>query len=119
MTERDETRMTELAERLIRRIRDDGRTGYVTDADGRRRTLPAIPFREYMSVCLYDEEYGYYAAGPSRVGREGDFYTSADIGGIMSAVLARFASGTFCGKRPASGRLRMGSRNRAPRHSAA
>jgi len=95
MTERDETRMTELAERLIRRIRDDGRTGYVTDADGRRRTLPAIPFREYMSVCLYDEEYGYYAAGPSRVGREGDFYTSADMGGVMAAVLARFASRTF------------------------
>jgi SAM-dependent MidA family methyltransferase len=97
MTERDETQMTELTGLLIRRIREDGRTGYVTDADGKRRSLPAIPFRDYMAVCLYDEKHGYYAAGPNRVGREGDFYTSADIGGIMSAVLARFASGTFAG----------------------
>jgi len=95
MTERDDTRNTELAGLLIRRIREDGRTGVVTDADGRRRSLPAIPFRDYMAVCLYDEQHGYYAAGPNRVGREGDFYTSADIGGVMSAVLARFANRAF------------------------
>jgi SAM-dependent MidA family methyltransferase len=95
MTEREDTRNTELTRLLIRRIREDGRTGVVTDADGRRRSLPAIPFRDYMAVCLYDEQHGYYTAGPNRVGREGDFYTSADIGGVMSAVLARFANRTF------------------------
>jgi Uncharacterized conserved protein len=95
MTEREDTRNTELTRLLIRRIREDGRTGVVTDADGRRRSLPAIPFRDYMAVCLYDEQHGYYAAGPNRVGREGDFYTSADIGGVMSAVLARFANRAF------------------------
>jgi len=95
--------MTELAGRLIRLIREDGRTGFVRDADGRIRDLPAIPFREYMAVCLYDERDGYYAAGPNRVGREVDFYTSADVGGVMSAVLARYASRTFAasGRAPA------------------
>jgi len=92
MTLREDYRATETAERLIRRIREDGRTGWVGDADGTRRELPAIPFRDYMAFCLYDERHGYYAAGPSRVGREGDFYTSAEMGGVMSAVLARFVS---------------------------
>lgn len=102
MTEREETRMTELAVLLVRRIREDGRTGRVLDADGERRILPAIPFRDYMAACLYDEKHGYYAAGPNRVGREGDFYTSADVGGVMSAVLARYASRMFAedGRQP-------------------
>ena len=95
MTEREKIDNTAFIERLVRRIREDGRTGWVRDADGGRRELAAIPFREYMAVCLYDEEFGYYAAGPSRVGREGDFYTSADVGGVMSAVLARFANRAF------------------------
>jgi|HigsolmetaAR203D_1030402.scaffolds.fasta_scaffold00768_16 SAM-dependent MidA family methyltransferase len=95
MTEHEGTRTAELAGRLIRRIREDGRTGVVAEADGRRRVLPAIPFREYMGLCLYDAEFGYYAAGPSRVGREGDFYTSADMGGVMAAVLARYANRLF------------------------
>ena len=95
MTEREGSGNAEWVRRLIRRIREDGRTGYVRDGDGSLRDLPAIPFRDYMAACLYDEEYGYYAAGPNRVGREGDFYTSADVGGVMSAVLARFASRAF------------------------
>ena len=95
MTERDGNGSTEFLRRLIRRIREDGRTGHVRDGDGSLRELPAIPFRDYMAACLYDAEYGYYAAGPSRVGREGDFYTSADVGGVMSAVLARFANRVF------------------------
>jgi len=102
MTAGEDNRNAELAGQLIRRIRESGRTGHVTDADGKRRILPAISFRDYMAVCLYDEQHGYYAAGPSRVGREGDFYTSADVGGVMSAVLARYASRSFAedGRRP-------------------
>ncbi|WP_169306580.1 class I SAM-dependent methyltransferase [Cohnella pontilimi] len=49
---------------------------------------PCITFREYMSLCLYHPEGGYYRSGKARVGREGDFYTSAYIGDIMGEVLA-------------------------------
>lgn len=51
--------------------------------------LSAISFHHYMSLCLYHPEYGYYRSGKTRVGREGDFYTSAYIGEIMGEQLAR------------------------------
>jgi SAM-dependent MidA family methyltransferase len=51
-------------------------------------TLSAIPFHQYMMLCLYHPEYGYYRTGSSRVGREGDFYTSSHIGEWMGEQLA-------------------------------
>ncbi|MFC5703614.1 class I SAM-dependent methyltransferase [Cohnella faecalis] len=54
--------------------------------DGERRTC--ITFRDYMELCLYHPEFGYYRSGSSRVGREGDFYTSAYVGDIMGEQLA-------------------------------
>src|SRR4051812_48579098 len=50
----------------------------------------AISFRDYMELCLYHPEYGYYMSEESKVGRSGDFYTSASIGGIFGEVLARY-----------------------------
>ncbi len=50
--------------------------------------LSAISFHHYMSLCLYHPEYGYYRSGKTRVGREGDFYTSAYVGEIMGEQLA-------------------------------
>ncbi|OXM86072.1 class I SAM-dependent methyltransferase [Paenibacillus rigui] len=52
----------------------------------------AIPFRDYMAMCLYDPEDGYYMKDKERIGPGGDFYTSASIGGIMGMVLARYIS---------------------------
>jgi SAM-dependent MidA family methyltransferase len=55
--------------------------------------VPVIPFNQYMKLCLYHPAYGYYRVGSSRVGREGDFYTSAYIGEVMGEQLAsRLAS---------------------------
>ncbi|MCD9024452.1 class I SAM-dependent methyltransferase [Cohnella silvisoli] len=50
--------------------------------------LSAIPFHQYMTLCLYHPEFGYYRSGTSRVGREGDFYTSAYVGELMGEQLA-------------------------------
>jgi len=52
------------------------------------RIVPCITFRDYMSLCLYHPEFGYYRSGASRVGRDGDFYTSAYIGEMMGELLA-------------------------------
>ncbi|WP_372663001.1 class I SAM-dependent methyltransferase [Cohnella sp.] len=52
------------------------------------KELSAIPFHQYMMLCLYHPEFGYYRAGASRVGREGDFYTSAYVGDLMGEQLA-------------------------------
>ncbi|NOY24149.1 MAG: methyltransferase [Acidobacteria bacterium] len=48
----------------------------------------AISFREYMAMCLYDENYGYYQTR-TRIGREGDFFTSAHLGSILGRVLGK------------------------------
>ncbi|MBE1443242.1 class I SAM-dependent methyltransferase [Paenibacillus sp. OAS669] len=50
----------------------------------------AIRFYDYMELCLYHPEYGYYMNGKSKIGRDGDFYTSSSIGGLMGEILARY-----------------------------
>jgi SAM-dependent MidA family methyltransferase len=54
----------------------------------RGKVLSAIPFHQYMTLCLYHHEFGYYVSGSSRVGRDGDFYTSANVGDLMGEQLA-------------------------------
>lgn len=48
----------------------------------------AIPFREFMDFCLYHPLYGYYMRDEVKVGKEGDFYTSASVGSVMGDMLA-------------------------------
>ncbi|WP_274363293.1 class I SAM-dependent methyltransferase [Paenibacillus thermotolerans] len=55
----------------------------------------AISFAEYMEMCLYDTDFGYYTNDDRKVGKEGDFYTSAYIGGAMGWTLAAFAAEQF------------------------
>lgn len=73
---------------LVREIRQaigsSSRSG-ITRAGG---IVPCITFRDYMALCLYHPKYGYYRSGQSRVGRDGDFYTSAYISDIMGEQLA-------------------------------
>ncbi|TMV46686.1 SAM-dependent methyltransferase [Paenibacillus mesophilus] len=52
-----------------------------------RNPNKAIPFRDYMELCLYHETLGYYNRDSAKVGKEGDFYTSASIGSIMGEIL--------------------------------
>jgi SAM-dependent MidA family methyltransferase len=42
-----------------------------------------------MSLALYHPEHGYYARSPKRTGRNGDFFTSVDVGPIFGALLGR------------------------------
>ena len=75
---------------LLRRIRD---TGPITVA-------------EFVEAALYHETLGYYARCGQRSGREGDFFTSVDLGPLFGELLA----GQFAEMRealregPASGR---------------
>ncbi len=50
-----------------------------------------ISFRQFMEMCLYDPEHGYYTRTTDKIGKQGDFYTSANIGGLMGEMIARFA----------------------------
>lgn len=42
-----------------------------------------------MSLALYHPEHGYYARAARRSGRNGDFFTSVDVGPIFGALLGR------------------------------
>jgi SAM-dependent MidA family methyltransferase len=48
----------------------------------------AIPFQQYMELCLYAPEIGYYTGNRTKVGKKGDFYTSSAIGGLLGEMLA-------------------------------
>jgi SAM-dependent MidA family methyltransferase len=48
-----------------------------------------LPFRDYMEEVLYHPDFGYYTSTKSRIGREGDFYTSSDLDPIFGKLLAR------------------------------
>jgi SAM-dependent MidA family methyltransferase len=52
----------------------------------------SISFHDYMNMCLYQDDLGYYMKSHSKIGKEGDFYTSSNIGPFMGQMLAsRFA----------------------------
>src|SRR5665647_439309 len=47
-----------------------------------------IPFQQFMGLCLYAPELGYYTGTRSKIGKKGDFYTSSAIGGLLGEILA-------------------------------
>lgn len=73
---------------LKEEIEASKRLGLMPDGSARS----CITFRDYMDYALYHPDFGYYRSGTPRVGREGDFYTSANIGEIMGEQLAGWLS---------------------------
>jgi SAM-dependent MidA family methyltransferase len=47
-----------------------------------------LRFFDYMALCLYHPEHGYYAQEPRQVGRAGDFFTSVSSGPLFGILLA-------------------------------
>lgn len=48
-----------------------------------------ISFAEYMQLCLYHEEHGYYAKSRQRIGKSGDFFTSSSVHEAFGRLVAR------------------------------
>ncbi len=48
----------------------------------------AISFSRYMELALYAPGLGYYAAGSTKLGEEGDFITAPEISPLFSQTLA-------------------------------
>ncbi len=46
-----------------------------------------MTFAQYMGLCLYHPDFGYYAQAPS-IGRRGDFFTSPCVHSVFGAALA-------------------------------
>jgi len=54
----------------------------------RLATRGRMPFDEFMAAALYESGHGYYAAGETRTGRRGDFFTSVSVGPVFGRLLA-------------------------------
>lgn len=48
-----------------------------------------IPFALYMELCLYHPELGYYTAGPSPMGKGGDYVTYPSVHPAFGRLLGR------------------------------
>ena len=48
-----------------------------------------ISFRDFMEMCLYYPELGYYTSAHDTIGKRGDFYTSAYLTPAFGAMIAR------------------------------
>ena len=63
----------ELAEIISGKIKNDG----------------PIPFSDFMEMCLYYPDSGYYTSESNRIGRAGDFYTSSSLLPVMGTLLGK------------------------------
>lgn len=48
-----------------------------------------ISFRDFMEMALYYPDVGYYSSYISKIGEDGDFYTSANLSDAFGAMIAR------------------------------
>ena len=51
-------------------------------------TLGAIPFSRFMELCLYAPGLGYYSAGRTKFGADGDFVTAPELGDLFARCIA-------------------------------
>ncbi len=49
----------------------------------------SISFEQYMQMALYEPGLGYYSAGSSKFGEQGDFVTAPEISSLFSRCIAR------------------------------
>lgn len=49
----------------------------------------SIVFSDYMRLCLYEPNFGYYSAGTQKFGASGDFVTAPELSPLFARCLAR------------------------------
>ena len=48
-----------------------------------------ISFHDFMEICLYYPELGYYTSPKNKLGKKGDYYTSAYVTPVFGAMMAK------------------------------
>ena len=54
-----------------------------------RENNGAIPFSRFMELALYAPGMGYYSAGASKFGADGDFVTAPELGSVFAQCIAQ------------------------------
>lgn len=65
--------ITNCSEQIIKRVSENG----------------AISNRDFMEICLYDRQFGYYTTLKPIVGNDGDFYTSCTVSPVFGIIIAK------------------------------
>src|SRR5687768_11019690 len=60
-----------LSEIIIKKIQNEG----------------PVSFRDYMDICLYYPELGYYTSSTEKIGPKGDFFTSSNLSEVFGAMI--------------------------------
>lgn len=55
----------------------------------RIRTRGPVPFAQFMEWCLYHPELGYYRTEGTKIGKEGDYYTSSCVHPLFGCLIAK------------------------------
>ncbi len=53
-----------------------------------------MPFEDFMAACLYDADHGFFATGPLRSTKGGDFLTSPEVSPWFGRMLGRYVEAT-------------------------
>lgn len=64
-----------------------------------------MSFDEYMEICLYDPEEGFFTTGPLRSSAGGDFLTSPEVSHWFGRILGRFVTAEQARLAPAAATL--------------
>ncbi len=48
-----------------------------------------IPFSEFMDLCLYHPDHGYYRTRGEKIGKEGDYYTSPCVHPVFGRLIGK------------------------------
>ena len=62
-----------LSDIIVQRIKADG----------------PISFQEYMEMCLYYPDHGYYSSKSNKIGANGDFYTSSSLTPVFGILIGK------------------------------
>jgi SAM-dependent MidA family methyltransferase len=60
------------------------------------KTKGPMTFEHFMSMALYDPEFGYYNTESGKIGRAGDFYTSSHLHPVFGAIMGRQIHEMWC-----------------------
>ncbi len=66
-----------------------GRSELVAKLAARIEQEGPLPFADFMEAALYDPDFGYYMTPGTRIGRDGDYYTSPDVHPLFAELIGR------------------------------